>query len=302
MATSGPQTYPGASLSHWYQNAYAGDAMKTNTIVWHSTEGTSLPTYSGGSIAPNFTAVPNWGKKRLDWYQHFGFDISARALVNKAGGVETNTLNVCQIEIVGTCDPATHRRWGATPHLYMPDLPDWAIRDLGVFARWAHAEHGVPLSSGVTFEAYPASYGSNGVRLSGARWESFSGHCGHQHVPENDHGDPGALPMASILAAAGKGGTSPGGSTSTPSKPSKPAAVPFPGRQYFKAGANNKYVTQLGQQLKKRGFGRHYTSGPGPRWTEADRQNVRDFQLSKKELRGDADGYPGPLTWKLLFS
>jgi len=299
MAKSGPQTYPGASLSHWYQNAYAGDAMETNTIVWHSTEGTSLPTYSGGAIAPNLTAVPNWGKKRLDWYQHFGFDTSARALVNRAGGVETNTLNVAQVEIVGTCDPATHKRWGATPHLYMPELPDWAIRDLAAFARWAHDEHGVPLSSGVTFKAYPGSYGSNGVRMNGGEWMAFSGHCGHQHVPENDHGDPGSLPMAAILAAAGKSSTS----SSTPTKPSKPAAVPqFPGRQYFKPGANNKYVTQLGQQLEKRGFGKHYTSGPGPRWTNADRQNVRDFQLSKKELKGDADGYPGPLTWKLLFS
>ncbi|MFG2400782.1 hypothetical protein [Streptomyces lydicus] len=215
MAKSGPQTYPGASLSHWYQNAYAGDAMETNTIVWHSTEGTSLPTYSGGAIAPNLTAVPNWGKKRLDWYQHFGFDTSARALVNRAGGVETNTLNVCQVEIVGTCDPATHKRWGSTPHLYMPELPDWAIRDLAAFARWAHDEHGVPLSSGVTFKAYPASYGSNGVRMNGGEWMAFSGHCGHQHVPENDHGDPGALPMAAILAAAGKSSNSSGGSSSS---------------------------------------------------------------------------------------
>jgi peptidoglycan hydrolase-like protein with peptidoglycan-binding domain len=29
---------------------------------------------------------------------------------------------------------------------------------------------------------------------------------------------------------------------------------------------------------------------------------VRDFQKSRKELRGDADGIPGPLTWRLLFS
>lgn len=213
----GPQTYPGANLSHWYQNAYAGDVMETNVLVWHSTEGTSLPTYSGGAIAPNLTAVPNWSRKQLDWYQHFGFDTSARALVNRAGGVETNTLNVCQVEIVGTCDPATHKRWGSTPHLYMPELPDWAIRDLAEFARWAHDEHGVPLTSGVTWKAYPGSYGANGVRMSAAKWESYRGHCGHQHVPENDHGDPGALPMAEILAAASKGsGTSSGGASSNP--------------------------------------------------------------------------------------
>jgi hypothetical protein len=90
---------------------------------------------------------------------------------------------------------------------------------------------------------------------------------------------------------------------SAPVAPPKPPAVPvFPGRNYFKNGAVNQYVTQLGKRLVAKGYGKHYTSGPGPRWTEADRLNVRDFQLAHKELKGDADGYPGPLTWKILFS
>lgn len=206
MAKTGPQRYPGASTSYWYGSKYPGSAMESNVVVWHTTEGTSLPGYSGGAEAPNFTAKPDFAAKRLVWYQHFDFDVSSRALVNKSGGVETNTLNVCQVEIVGTCDPSTHKKWGSTPHLYAPDLPDWAIRDLGAFAKWANANHGVPLTSGVTFKAYPSSYGNSSVRMSTARWNSFTGHCGHQHVPENDHGDPGALPIAAILAAA-KGGT-----------------------------------------------------------------------------------------------
>lgn len=206
MAKSGPQRYPGASTAYWHQSRYGGDAMESNVVVWHTTEGTSLPSYGGGASAPNFTALPDFAAKRLVWYQHFDFDVSSRALVNRAGGVETNTLNVVQVEIVGTCDPATHRKWGSTPHLYTPDLPDWAVRDLAAFAKWAHDHHGVPLTSDVTFKAYPSSYGSNGVRMSGAKWNSYRGHCGHQHVPENDHGDPGALPMAAILARA-KGAT-----------------------------------------------------------------------------------------------
>ncbi|MFA3877532.1 hypothetical protein ABS735_28300 [Streptomyces sp. MMCC 100] len=206
MAKSGPQKYPGASTAYWYQSRYGGDSMESNVIVWHTTEGTSLPSYGGGASAPNFTAKPDFAKKKLVWYQHFDFDTSARALVNKAGGVETNTLNVCQVEIVGTCDPSTHKKWGSTPHLYTPDLPDWAIRDLGEFAKWAHDHHGVPLTSGVTFKAYPSSYGASSVRMSASKWNSFRGHCGHQHVPENDHGDPGAFPMAAILAHA-KGDT-----------------------------------------------------------------------------------------------
>ncbi|MEU9597199.1 hypothetical protein AB0E06_10345 [Streptomyces sp. NPDC048109] len=206
MAKSGPQRYPGASTAYWHQSRYGGDAMESNVVVWHTTEGTSVPSYGGGASAPNFTAKPDFVAKRLVWYQHFDFDVSSRALVNRAGGVETNTLNVVQVEIVGTCDPATHRKWGSTPHLYTPDLPDWAVRDLAAFAKWAHDHHGVPLTSGVTFKAYPSSYGSNGVRMSASKWTSYRGHCGHQHVPENDHGDPGLLPMTAILARA-KGAT-----------------------------------------------------------------------------------------------
>jgi hypothetical protein len=206
---SGPQRLPGASTAYWYQTRYGGDSMESNVIVWHTTEGTSLPSYAGGAEAPNFTAKPDFAAKRLTWFQHFDFDTSSRALVNLAGGVETNTLNVCQVEIVGTCDPSTHEKWRAAgyAHLYTPELPDWAIRDLAAFAKWAHDNHGVPLTSDVTFKAYPGSYGtSNGVRMSAAKWTAFTGHCGHQHVPENLHGDPGLLPMAAILTAA-KGGT-----------------------------------------------------------------------------------------------
>ncbi|MGW2721456.1 hypothetical protein [Streptomyces sp. NPDC001492] len=204
---SGPQRYPGALTAYWYGSKYPGSPMEVNVLCWHSTEGTSLPSYDGGSMAPNLTAKPDFAAKRLVWYQHFDFDVSSRALRNLAGGVETNTLNVCQVEIVGTCDPTTHTKWSQAgiQHLYMAELPDWAIRDLAAFAKWANTSHGVPLSSGLTFKAYPSSYGGNGVRMSGSQWNNFTGHCGHQHVPENDHGDPGAFPMAAILAAAKNG-------------------------------------------------------------------------------------------------
>lgn len=77
---------------------------------------------------------------------------------------------------------------------------------------------------------------------------------------------------------------------------------PFPGREMFGPGKRNGHITLMGQQLVRKGFGRHYTSGPGPKWTAADERNLADFQRSIAELRGDADGLPGPLTWKYLFS
>ncbi|MFI0265696.1 peptidoglycan-binding protein [Streptomyces luteogriseus] len=116
---------------------------------------------------------------------------------------------------------------------------------------------------------------------------------------QTDHWDPGPnFPWDHFLARVKHFMGEPTGSGS-----GSGAKTPtFPGAQYFKAGANNKHVTRLGQQLVRKGFDRHYTSGPGPRWSEADRRNVKDFQLSRRELRGDPDGYPGPLTWRLLFS
>ncbi|MFJ9196798.1 peptidoglycan-binding protein [Streptomyces flaveolus] len=76
----------------------------------------------------------------------------------------------------------------------------------------------------------------------------------------------------------------------------------YPGRAMFRPGADNPYVTQLGGQLVKKGFGKHYTSAPGPRWGEADRRNVEAFQRAQGWRGGAVDGYPGPETWRRLFS
>jgi hypothetical protein len=129
---TGPQHYPGANRDHWYQDDFEGARMEVNAVVLHTTEGRSLPGYGGGASAPNLTAVPDLAAKKLKWYQHFDIDISSRALLNRPGGVETNTLNVCQAELVGTCDPELHTKWqqSGKAHVYWPKAPDWAL--LGV--------------------------------------------------------------------------------------------------------------------------------------------------------------------------
>ncbi|WP_149184736.1 peptidoglycan-binding protein [Streptomyces sp. TRM49041] len=76
---------------------------------------------------------------------------------------------------------------------------------------------------------------------------------------------------------------------------------PFPGRAHFRPGQSNEYVEMLGRQLVKRGYGKHYGTGPTPRWGEADRRNVQDFQRAQGWRGGVADGYPGPETWRRLF-
>ncbi|WP_435969299.1 hypothetical protein [Streptomyces sp. Qhu_M48] len=206
MAKTGPQRYPGASTAYWYGDRYDGAAMEINAVVWHTTEGTTLPTYGGGAAAPTLTAVPDFAAKKLRWYQHFDIEQSARALVDRAGGITTNRNNLAQVELVGTCDPATHRRWTAEgrQHIYWPEAPEWALREVAAFVRWLHQNHGVPMTSTVTWRAYPGSYGQSAPqRLSATAFNVYTGHLGHQHVPEgNNHGDPGNFDMARVLRYA----------------------------------------------------------------------------------------------------
>jgi hypothetical protein len=124
--------------------------------------------------------------------------VSARALRNPAGGVQTNHAGAVQVEIVGTCDRAASKRWDV-PHLRMWDLPPWAVRDLGRFIRWCHDTYGIPLRAAGTWPRYP---NNDSARFTGEKWMDFAGVCGHLHVPENDHQDPGDIDIRSILAVA----------------------------------------------------------------------------------------------------
>ncbi|MFG3494343.1 peptidoglycan-binding protein [Streptomyces sp. NPDC047928] len=77
-------------------------------------------------------------------------------------------------------------------------------------------------------------------------------------------------------------------------------AVGYPGAGRFGPGANNPYVTRLGRMLVERGGARFYREGPGPRWSDADRRATRAFQRAQGWRGAEADGLPGPHTWRLL--
>jgi hypothetical protein len=178
-----------------FASAYPGVIFSyLRALVLHTTEGGGWPAYSGGAAAPTFTALPDYTNKKLIWRQHFPLNMSARALVNAAGGVNTNTSNVAQIELVGTSEKGG-------PGMYWPEAPDWALQGLAAFVKWLNAEWAVSMKSTVRWVAYPASYGVNASqRLSGSEWLAYNGILGHQHVPENDHGDPGLFPIARLLS------------------------------------------------------------------------------------------------------
>lgn len=198
---------PANTTAQWFANAHPGSRLVPNCGVLHTTEGTDWPTYDGGSKAPNYTAKPDIQAKRLVWRAHFPDEMSSRALKNLSGGVETNTANAIQVELIGTCDASKRTTWNGAKagrdYIFWPDAPDWALRDLAVFIADMNRRHGIDIHGPAKWLPYPASFGqSNPNRMTFAQWRRFLGWCGHQHVPENEHGDPGALPWAKVQQLA----------------------------------------------------------------------------------------------------
>lgn len=141
-------------------------------IVWHTTEGTSLPRYEGS--APHFTLDPRSGQL----WQHIPLNRAARTLKHTRRP-ETNRAHAIQVEVIG----------------FAADTPDWpeAYYDqLAALARWIEWHARVPRRCNVEFEARVH-------HISDQRWVRYAGHIGHQHVPQNDHWDPGALRIDEVL-------------------------------------------------------------------------------------------------------
>jgi IPT/TIG domain len=164
--------------------------------VLHTTEsadiGPAISTFQATNFWPHLT-IDSRTKQVM---QHISLDRAARGLEVSAGHVETNRAQCVQIEIVGFAD-VTKAPGGSWP--WTSDMLDF----IASIMRHVELLAGVPRASGLTFEAYPASYGpSNGVRLSETDWMAFSGWCGHEHVPENVHGDPGDMDIVYLLTTA----------------------------------------------------------------------------------------------------
>ncbi|MGA4849038.1 peptidoglycan-binding protein [Streptomyces sp. G5(2025)] len=124
-----------------------------------------------------------------------------------------------------------------------------------------------------------------------AYWSNPDRYLAYRFKGVGNAEDPGAVEAVQAVEDPAGGEASGSGSTATR----------YPGALAFGPGANNKYVTRLGKALVARGGQRFYRSGPGPRWTEADRRATRAFQLAQGWRGADADGLPGPTTWAYLM-
>lgn len=306
--------------AQWFQDDFPGATMTLNedkmVLCLHTTETPGWPGYAGGSMAPNYTGRAPVGAIDGAWRAHFPDEKSSRALENRAGGVQTNTQSVVQVELIGSCDPQHKKSWqgkgiqlAGRDYVYWPDATDKQFKWLADFIADQHKRHGLKLVAPFKFNPYPSSYGNNqGDRMSFSEWNKFAGICGHQHVPENAHGDPGYLNIKRILELA-KG-------TVTPTPAPKPTPTPAPSGtaiwnkpETWVKGHSGADVVKLGKRIevwsKALGLPKPYANGPDSTFSKTDVEALSAVQKkwwpkASTKPGGDADGYPGAQTFARL--
>jgi hypothetical protein len=139
----------------------------------------STKSYYGHHNPPHFTVVMG-GSDEVTFYQHFPITVAARALENHKGGVQTNRQSAIQIEIA----------WKAKE---IDQLPFAMIMKLWDWMRWVEGQTDIKRWITPRFYGAEASGVNSLARMSDDEWNAFNGWCGHQHVPENSHWDPGKL-------------------------------------------------------------------------------------------------------------
>lgn len=160
-----------------------------NKWLWHTTEGSSIAGAIGAYRANNTWPHLTWNPRTGELVQHLPLSMAARALRNNPGGVETNRHGVIQVEVVAFArEPFTGLPQST---IAIPSLPGLAV------LRAAWRELGIP-------EVFPAgpppAYPPKGVVVRSVdTWVNQAGHFGHCHVPENNHGDPGAIDVSVIF-------------------------------------------------------------------------------------------------------
>lgn len=199
--------YPGA-IKEELENAgaYVGGPFRG---ILHTTEGGSyagaLGAYKRNRSAPHFTVAG----ERV--WQHVPINRAARALQNPPGGIETNRWSAIQIEIVG---------YAAKP-VWLPETIESTRRLMA----WIEGQTGIrPYAPRFLTDkdGYIARVNAP-QRMTAAAWRRWDGWCGHQHVPENSHWDPGGCPITALLVRG----------PLTPENP-KPAGAPMANAPFAK--------------------------------------------------------------------
>lgn len=171
-------------------------------VVWHTTEAPSgnpamfqsmINVLKGKSAEPQILWDPI--TDRLG--QFMPLNVGGRALKNDGATRTNRTGRVCiQIEVIGYSKNPFTDTWkpGKNFRALMAAIRSWGIPD--------------------DFPMGPPPKYPGGSKRDRTIWLTKAGHYCHANIPGNDHGDPGAISVSKLFAAAGS------------TTPSKPPAVP----------------------------------------------------------------------------
>ncbi len=173
----------------------------------------------------------------------------------------------------------------------------------GAGTKWGDADK-------LATQAFQTAQGWTGADADGIpgpqTWKLLVEHTGKDIRPTVDgapgpDGSPAEPPPDGPLADEGPF-DGPAGAPAPTGTPGYPDFPPYPGPSVFRPGSIHPSITDLGRRLMEKGFGKHYTTGPSPHWTEADRRSVEAFQRAQGWRGAAANGYLGPETWRRLFA
>jgi hypothetical protein len=262
-------------------------------IVIHTTETARLPGYRDGSVAPHFTigvgdpgSLPNEEAGKVRIWQHISLDRTASALKHKPGTIETNHMGAHCVQIecityIGDQDKAgivgNKGKFPKALSKALAGLVDEITTALG----------------DINISTYPEKWSASGSygekasqRLTEEQWETFNGICGHEHVPNNTHWDPGAFDIEEFMGYVTTKRQADSGSAV--GQPTVPAA-----RQLFHVGDSDPRVQLICGILQALGYG-DFT---------ADDLYDSAVASAVEELQGDlgtsVDGIWGPTTHEL---
>lgn len=157
-------------------------------LGWHTTEGTSLagaePAFK--NYPPHLGVDPIRGHKRqyVDLLRHaYAF-----------AGSESDDEYIIQVEVCG---------FAGQSHNWSEDILRWLGENVVKPLRDTVGIPDVVIRHGFKGEGSGIILASpySPIRIGAAELRAFSGHLGHQHMPNPDsHWDPGALPIGKVLA------------------------------------------------------------------------------------------------------
>lgn len=160
---------PSAAPSRGCLHTVEALIFRPHPSLYYGKAGTHPHGTVGRGILPD-------GTTGIGTWQHHPANRPSRALRNLPGGVETNRLRVFNIEIVGYAASIT-------------TLDDETFDHLERLMRWAELELSIA----------PVVRPMGRPRMGFEEWLAFGGWCGHRHVPENDHTDPGFIDEDRLL-------------------------------------------------------------------------------------------------------